>query len=134
MSRIEDRIIAGLAQLSQEIAMNREVLKASLATSQAGQRLRGDRPVAIGVGGVRLAWAGPGRLTGWTLANPSAAPATVRFRDSRNDTGTPVAVVVVPAGSSRDLVAGRPGVSFGEGLFVDVVGTVEGVAWIGSEA
>lgn len=130
---LSDRLADVLADLVTTLDATRAQNAAVLAASQNAARLRGDRPIGVGFGGVTLAWAGAGRLTGWTLRNPGADDVVVVLRDSRDAGGDAVATVVVPAGTSREL-SHTVGVSFGEGLFVDVVGgTVTGVLWIGAD-
>jgi hypothetical protein len=128
-----DHLAGVVATLAQAVQLTDAHVGALVATSKNAQRLRGDRPITVGVGGDVLAWAGAGRLTGWTLTNDAEAAATVTLRDSRDVHGAPVAVVRVPAGGAVSF-SHAAGVSFGEGLFVDVAGApVAGVVWIGAE-
>ncbi|MCL1872165.1 MAG: hypothetical protein FWF90_17385 [Promicromonosporaceae bacterium] len=129
---LTDRLADVLADLVTTLDAQRAQTAALVVATQNATRLRGDRPIPVGVGGVTLAWAGAGRITGWTLRNLDDAPAVVTLRDSRNPDGEPVALVVIPTGESRELAG--TSVSFGEGLFFDAAGArVTGVVWIGAE-
>lgn len=126
-------LIDQVSALVDAVERQQATTAAVLATTQNAARLRADRPIEVGDGGVSLAWAGPGRLTGWTLANTAAAPATVTVRDSRDAHGSTIAVVTVPAGDSRAF-SHHDGVSFGDGLHVTAPVGVAGVVWIGAES
>lgn len=114
----------------------RSELQTGLAQFHNGVRLRGARSKPVGAGGSPMVWAGPGRLVGWSVHNTGATVATLTLRDSRDATGEIVAVVELQAagvhGSDYSLWAGDGGISFGEGLYAVVTGTIEGAVWVGA--
>jgi len=114
----------------------RAELQVGLAQFHNGARLRGARSKPVGTGGTPMVWAGPGRLVGWSVHNTGATAATMVLRDSRDATGEIVAVVELQPvgvhGSDYSLWAGEGGVSFGEGLFAVITGTIEGAVWVGA--
>jgi hypothetical protein len=117
----------------------RTELQVGLTQFHNGARLRGARSKPVGTGGTPMVWAGPGRLVGWSVHNTGAGAASIVLHDSRDPSGEIVAVIDLasPAawngmGSSDSLWAGEGGVSFGEGLFATIVGTVEGAVWVGA--
>jgi len=127
-------LVDTLSQLITTLREGQETTAAVLAVTQNANRLRGNRPVPIGTGGRILAWGGPGRLVGWTLA-AGAADVTVTFRDSHDTSGDPVAgPITVTANTSQVFALPAGGAGFGDGLFVDATGTFSGVAWIGADS
>lgn len=107
-------------------------LRADLTTTLRSRPITGARYEPVGGIDARpKASSAAGRLVGWSIATAGAA-AVVRFRDGGDTTAPLIAVVTLPANSSQTKWAGPAGVSFVDGLFVEVVGTVEGAVWIGA--
>lgn len=72
---------------------------------------------------------GRGRLVGWSMRNSHATdPLTVTIRDSRDAAGDVMATFTLAAGAGSTHQLGVAGVSFGEGLFLDVTGPAAAVA------
>lgn len=73
-----------------------------------------------------------GIYAGFSLRETAGAAAVVRLWDNASAaSGTPIAVVNLPASTSKDVFF-APGVRFANGLFAEVVsGAVEGSVYIG---
>jgi hypothetical protein len=86
----------------------------------------------VGAGGRPLAWAGAGRLVGWSVKSGDGA-SVVRLRDSRQPgEGDVIGVLRLDIGEAQTVWLGPGGVSVTEGLYVDVVGDVEGSVYLGA--
>lgn len=132
MRSTEDRITAAAVQITQAVAEAREAVDVGLAQFHNAIRLQGARYVGVGAGGGRfMAWGAAGRLVGWSL-RAVGAPATLVLRDSRTAAGEIIAEVSLAAGATETVWL-HAGVSFTDGLYVDVVdpGVVEGAVYIG---
>jgi hypothetical protein len=106
-----------------EIRMVRwlEQMRADVAESIGGVMLRGARPVPLTVLPTVLSGS-PGRLVGWSLRVPvfSSNPGVVKLRDGRNADGDLIAVINLPAASSVTEWMAPGGVSFSNGLYVEI--------------
>jgi hypothetical protein len=117
-----------------------EQMRADVAETVGGVMLRAARPVPLTVLPSRVSTS-PGRLVGWSLRIPvfGTNPAVVKLHDGADAGGDLVAVINLPAASSDTKLLGGGGVSFSNGLFVELVtsgGTletaVEGVIYLGA--
>lgn len=131
MRSTEDRIADAAVQITQAVQEAREAVDAGLTQFHNAIRLQGARYVGVGAGGGRfMACGAPGRLVGWSLRAVGAA-STVVLRDSRTAAGEIIAEVVLAADTTQTVWL-HAGVSFTDGLFVDVVaGVIEGAVYIG---
>lgn len=106
-------------------------MQTDLAETLGGVMLRGSRAVQVGISDQATARAStsPGRLVGWSLRVPafSTNPGVVKLHDGQDANGPVIAVINLPAGSSKTETLGHAGVSFQHGLFVEIVtgGSVE---------
>jgi hypothetical protein len=111
-------------------------MQADLAQSLGGIMLRAARAVPVGTadGGTSMVSSSPGRLVGWSLRETTgSAGFTVRLRNG-TDSGQPLIACVAGAAGAVDTRFLAPGgVSFTEGLYVEILsGTVEGVVYLGA--
>lgn len=134
MGWVEDKIEAKLEKVTEtvtsEALRTRAELAASFEGSLRGERLTGSLPRPIRANAVN--YGAPGRLVGWSLRAVTADVA-VTFHDGRSAADDPLAVVVIPAGTSSTV--SFPAVSFTSELFAEVVtagGTVTGAVWLGA--
>jgi hypothetical protein len=102
--------------------------------------LRGARAIPLTVLPTILS-ASPGRLVGWSLRIPvfGTNPAVVKLRDGQDASADLIAGINLAAGTSSTIMLPGGGVSFTNGLFVDLVtsgGTletaVEGCIYVGA--
>ncbi|WP_154793305.1 hypothetical protein [Occultella kanbiaonis] len=130
---ISDRIAATLAAIPLELERVKSELATGLQAFAGNTALQGARVLPVGPTGRPLAWAGPGRLVGWSVRAGEAA-AALTLRDSRQaGEGDVVAVLDVPAGESATVWLGPGGVSITEGLYVETAGDVTaGAVWLGA--
>ena len=134
MSNLEQHLIHELTQLRAQLDNQHQATIAAHAATQNTNRLRGSRPVRVGIGGRTIVNSGPGRLVGWSL-HATTAPVTVTLRDSTTTDGDPIAIITVPAGSDVTVPI-TPGVSFGYGLYADITtagGVLTGSVWVAGE-
>jgi hypothetical protein len=127
----QDTLAEQLAHVVELVEIDHQKIAAALVQTNAGNRLRGARPLPAGTGGRPLLCAGAGRVVGWALT--ATAATTITLRDSRDTTGDPIASIAIPANGSAALWCGPGGISFGEGLFADVAGgPFTGAIWTGA--
>lgn len=132
MRSTEDRITAAAADITQAVQEAREAVDVGLAQFHNAVRLQGARYVGVGASAGRfMAWGAPGRLVGWSL-RAVGVPTTLVVRDSRTaGIGEIVAEIVLAADTTQTIWLGS-GVSFTDGLYLDVVaGVIEGAVYIG---
>jgi hypothetical protein len=134
MGIINDKIDGRLGEALLEVQQHSALIAAGLAQFQNGQRLRGARPLQINGHG-RL-WGGAGRLVGWSIVS-IGGPVTILIRDSTvAGAGDVLAVIDVVDTESETQWFGPGGISFGEGVFLDVqagsLTTLKGSVWIGA--
>jgi hypothetical protein len=73
-----------------------------------------------------------GRLVGWALRETAGATATAYLRDGVDAGGDIIVPISLSANESTRDVYIPGGLSFGRGLYLDVVtGSVEGSVWLG---
>jgi hypothetical protein len=100
-------------------------MQTDMAETLGGVLLRGARPVQIGSasGATTRAATSPGRLVGWSFRVSTLAtdPGVVQLRDGFDVTGDVIAVVVIPPGRDAQQWLAPGGVSFQQGLFVEVL-------------
>jgi len=116
-------------------------MQADLAESLGGVMLRAARPVALSLtaSGTTQVSASPGRLVGWNLREVSGiGTLTVRLHNGP-DIGSPlVACATAPAGGVAQCWMAPGGISFTEGLTVEVLSgsglstQMEGVVYLGA--
>jgi hypothetical protein len=113
-------------------------MQADVAESLGGVMLRSARPVPITVLPTILS-SSPGRLVGWSVHETVGAnPYVIRLRNGTEGSADLVAVISGNAGSAESRWFGPGGISFTEGLYVEIVvggglsQTVEGVVYIGA--
>lgn len=111
-------------------------LRAALTHSTLAVALQGAEIRQINTGGKdSLAATAGGRLMGWSVRETAGAQATVYLRDGTDSSGLIIAPIeLAPNESTRDSYF-PGGLSFVNGLFVDVVaGQVEGAVFLGGNA
>jgi len=129
-----DEFLSHLSAIALAVEHSRDTLRAELEQTRNAVRTSGGEPRAVVDGsgkGVRVSTS-PGRLAGWSLRESAGAVAVVRLRDGADAGAELVAVVNLPAGGSSTQWLLPGGASLGNGLFADVTGSVEGVAYIGA--
>jgi hypothetical protein len=124
-----------------QIAMVRWLsqMRADVAETVGGVMLRAARPVPLTVLPSRVSTS-PGRLVGWSLRIPvfGTNPAVLKLHDASDAGGDLVAVINLPAASSDTKLLGGGGVSFSNGLYVELVTggsletAVEGCIYLGA--
>ena len=134
--RHEDALAAAISAIPLELSRIKSELREGLTEYHNGIALQGARYVKVGSGGGRsLACAGSGRLVGWSLRAITGA-VTVTFADSRDNSGDIFATIELAAGASDTRWFGPGGVSFGDGLYVQVStttsGVIQGAVWLGA--
>lgn len=124
--KLGDRVEAEGARVRTELA-------AGLTQTRNGMRVTGARYVPFPAASSLLN-GGPGRLVGWSILASAAGPVRVIFHDGR-DTGAEVfSVLDLVAGESDRTWFGPSGISFGEALYLEVVGTgtITGAVYLGA--
>jgi hypothetical protein len=108
--------------------LSRAALESGLAETRNSLRVTGarNRPIYSNT----VAWAGSGRLVGWSIL--STPGATIRLYDGRDDSGELLAVLKLAAGTTSNHPLPAPGVSFGEALYIAADGPVEGSLYLGA--
>jgi hypothetical protein len=100
-------------------------MQTDMAETLGGVLLRGARPVQIGSanGATTRAATSPGRLVGWSLrvSTLAADPGVVQLRDGIDVNGDIIAVVTIPPGRDAQQWLAPGGVSFQNGLFVEIL-------------
>lgn len=106
--------------------------QAGLQETVNALRVTGARALPLYGSGSQLVSNSRGRVTGYALRETSGAnPAVVRLRAGRDSGGDLLVPIALTAGQSRTEAV--PAVSYGDGLFVEVVsGTVEGAVFVGA--
>lgn len=133
MRSTEDRITAAAADITAAVREAREAVDAGLTQFHNAVRLQGARYVGVGASSGRfMAWGAAGRLVGWSL-RAVGVPTTLVVRDSRTaGIGEIIAEVSLAAGAAETIWLG-PGVSFTDGLYLDVAaGVIEGAVYVGA--
>jgi hypothetical protein len=135
-----DVTVADEPEPADEIAVVRwlEQMRADVAESLGGVMLRSARPVALTVLPTLLS-ASPGRLVGWSVRETVGTnPYVLRFHNGDNPGADLVAMVTGSAGTADSHWFGPGGISFTEGLYVEVVTgaglsqAIEGVIYLGA--
>ena len=136
----QDELREAIAAIPLTLDRMTSELSVGLGEFHNGVRLKGARNVVVGAAGRTLAYAGTGRLVGWSLQADGGA-VEVRVRDGR-DAGGDVLAVLRLADDTGELPTndtqwlGPGGVSFTEGLYVEVDpdsdGTLVGSVWLGA--
>lgn len=136
--RSTDQLVAAIEAIPLQFARMQAELTQGLQESHNGQLLLGARPLQVGATGANtLAWAGPGRLVGWSVRATGGAM-TVLIRDARSDSGDILAAIELAAGQAQTIWLGPGGVSFGEGIYVQAVqavpgnGAIQGAVYLGA--
>lgn len=114
-------------------------MQADVVESVGGIMLRSARVVPLTVLPSQVS-ASPGRLVGWSLRIPvfGANPAVVRLRDGDSAASDLISVINLPAATSSNIWLSPGGVSFQNGLYVEVVTggsletAVEGTLYLGA--
>jgi hypothetical protein len=108
----------------------RDEIRAGLEQTNNALRLQGarNRPIYPNT----VAWAGSGRLVGWSIAG-GASGGTVTVYDSRDTSGEVLAVVAVGADETHNHGLPGGGVSVTEACFVAVTGSVTGSLYLGAK-
>lgn len=120
-----DRLIAALEAIPLEFARSQSELAAQLQQFKGTIPLEGARARAADS---KILATGYGRLVGWSVTPVGATALLAYIRDGRDANGDVIAVIACqPGASSTHTICGDVGVSYTEGLFLDVVaGTVVG--------
>lgn len=134
MSILNDKINERVAEALLEVEKHTAQVAAGLTQFNNGVRLTGARPLPVNSHG-RL-WGGSGRLVGWSVY-AKGGPVEVLVRDSRvGGAGDPLGGFNLVDGGSSSSWMGPGGVSFGEGIFLDVqsgaLTALRGTLWIGA--
>ncbi len=113
-------------------------MRADLAETLGGTMLRSARPVPLTVLPTIVS-ASPGRLVGWSVRETVGAnPYVIRFHNGDNAGADLVAMITGSAGTADNKWFGPGGLSFTEGLQVEIVtgaglsSAVEGVLYLGA--
>jgi hypothetical protein len=113
-------------------------MQADVAESLGGIMLRAARPVALTVLPT-IASASPGRLVGWSVRETTGAnPYVLRFHNGDNASADLIAMITGGGGTADNKWFGPGGLSFTEGLYVEVITgaglsqAIEGVLYVGS--
>lgn len=121
-------------RMAEEGARVRATIEAGLTQTKDAQRLSGARPVPMAnVTASRLLWGGPTRVVGWNLY-AAGGPVRLLLHDGR-DTGADVIGVIDLATFEHDAAwFGPGGISLGEALFGEIVGTgtLTGAVYLGA--
>lgn len=133
----DDKLLAAIEALPLAFERMSAELSEGLQPFHQGVPLQGARYVPVGVtGSAALAWAGTGRLAGWSL-RATGGPVSIVVRDSRMSGGDIIACVELAAEASETIWLGG-GVSFIEGLYVQTVaggagtGVIQGALYVGA--
>lgn len=134
MGIISDKVNERLAEVLLEVERHTAVVAAGLTQFNNGQRLTGARPIDASRH-PRL-WGGQGRLVGWSLY-AKGGPVELLIRDGRDaGTGDPLGGVNLLDGGNSVHWLGPGGVSFGEGVYLDVqsgaFAALRGSVWLGA--
>lgn len=124
-----------LAEAIARMLLAQEQLRTELASGlqqfHNGQRLQGARAVDVGpTGRGPLVWGGDGRLVGWSLRATGDDPVVVHLTTGAGDV---LAVLEVAASSTQWF--GPGGVSFADGLRLEVIGAagdLAGAVYVGA--
>lgn len=130
------KILAAIENIPLHLEQVRSELAVGLQTFHNGNRLQGARAVQVGVTGAStLAWAGAGRLVGWSLRATGGA-VTVMIRDARTAADDFLACIELADSASETIWLGEGGVSFGEGVYVQATaagaGVIQGAVYLGA--
>lgn len=113
-------------------------MRADVAESVGGVMLRAARTVPLTVLPTILS-ASPGRLVGWSVRETAGtSPYVLRLRNGDNSAADLVAIVAGAAGAADSHWFGPGGLSFTDGLYVEIVtgaglsSSVEGVVYLGA--
>ena len=131
-----DELVAAIAELPLAFERMGAELRVGLQAFHNGVPLQGARCVQVGAtGSTTLAWAGPGRLVGWSL-RAVGGPVSVVIRDSRTSSGDILAVIELTENQAETRWLGASGVSFVEGVYVQAVapgaGVIQGAVYLGA--
>lgn len=107
----------------------RDEIRSGLAQTNNALRLQGARNRPIYPNSV--AWAGSGRLVGWSIRG-GAGGGVVTLHDGRDDSGEVLAVLNVAADETSNHGLPGAGVSITEACFVKVTGSVSGSLYLGA--
>jgi hypothetical protein len=134
MGLITDKIDERIAEALLEVQKHTADVAAGLAQWNNGQRLTGARPIDASRH-PRL-WGGSGRLVGWSVY-AKGGPVELLIRDSRvSGAGDPLAGINLVDGGNSVHWLGPGGVSFGEGLYLEVqsgsLTALKGTIWLGA--
>ena len=130
---IGDALIEKLTStIVQEAEKTRIALSAAFADSLRGQRITGAlaRPLTVNA----LNYSAAGRLVGWSVRADTAGATIDLYDGPAADPARYLATIELAAGASDTAWFGPGGISFVDGLYVEVTGTgvVTGSVWIGA--
>lgn len=113
-------------------------MQADVVESLGGIMLRAARPVPLTVLPTHVS-SSPGRLVGWSVRETVGTnPYVLRFHNGTDDQADLVAMITGAAGSADNHWFGPGGLSFTEGLYVELVTggglstAIEGVLYLGA--
>lgn len=134
MGMLDNKINERVAEALLEVQKHTAQVAAGLTQFNNGVRLTGARPLPVNTHG-RL-WGGSGRLVGWSVY-AKGGPVEVLVRDSRvGGAGDPLSGFNLVDGEESAIWLGPGGVSFGEGIFLDLqagaLTALRGSLWIGA--
>jgi hypothetical protein len=129
IEHLADRIADAVALEGQRV---RAELAAGLSDTVNGLRVTAARPAKLNPNALNATSAG--RLVGWSLRETSGgAPAVVTIYDGREAASAdPIVTLPLLAGGGATQMPAATGVSFGDGLFVQVTGAVVGSLFFGA--
>lgn len=130
-----DKALEKLAErLEGAILEVRSRFQAGLTETTNALRVTGGRALPLYGTASQLVSNGRGRVTGWSLRETGGTnPAVVRLRSGRDSGGELIFTITVPAGQSSNVCAPAPGISYGDGVYVEVVsGVLEGSVLVGA--
>jgi hypothetical protein len=134
MMGLNDKINERVAEALLEVEKHSSIIASGLTQFNRGQRLTGARSLPVTAHG-RL-WGGLGRVVGWSVY-AKGGPVEVLIRDSRvSADGDVIGGFNLVDGEESTQWMGPGGVSFGEGVFLDVqagaLANLRGAVWIGA--
>lgn len=136
----EKDVLAAIAGIPMEFERVRDELAEGVIQYHNAIPLQGARVITVGTaggpglpGGRTLACAAAGRLVGWSL-RATGGHVTVVMRDGRDIGGDPIGYCELDDTRSETIWLGSGGISFTDGLYVQVLGagTAQGAVYLGA--
>lgn len=107
-----------------------EETQVRLERSLGAVQLHGALAMQVGTGGTTRPAASAGSLVGGSLRNTGAGAAIVIIRDGRDATAPVIASISLAIAESKTPWFGPDGLAYTDGLFIDLIGTIEGAVYL----